>query len=144
MALAARDLATRRTPERVSTVQLAAWGFASLVPAGAALLLLPGQTPAVPDAATAFLLLGAMAAGMVAYWAIATAMRTGEASAVAPFRYARLLFALLIAAVFFGERPDAATLIGAAVVIASGLYALLRERRAAPPHPTLSQTEPAP
>ena len=43
LALAARDLATRRTPDRVSTFQLAAWGFGSLVPTGAALLLLPGQ-----------------------------------------------------------------------------------------------------
>ena len=144
LTLAARDLATRRTPDRVSTVQLSAWGFASLVPTGAALLVLSGQRVAMPDAGTALLLAGAMSAGMVAYWAIASAMRAGEASAVAPFRYARLLFALVIAALFFGERPDAATLLGAAVVIASGLYGFTRERRRSPLHPTLIQTEPAP
>ena len=145
LALAARDVVTRVTPDRVSTFQLSAWAFASLVPTGALLLLLPGQRVAVPDAGTSALLLAAVSSGMVAYWAIASAMRASEASSVAPFRYARLLFALVIAWVAFGERPDAATLIGAAIVIASGLYALLREGRRGPaPRPSLTQTEPVP
>jgi drug/metabolite transporter (DMT)-like permease len=78
----------------------------------------------------------------MAYWAITAAMRVGEVSAVAPFRYTRLLFALVIAALAFGERPDALTLLGAAIVIASGLYMFLRERRMA--RPALTPMEPAP
>lgn len=145
--LAARDLATRRVPERVSVAQLSAWGFASLVPTGAALLLLPGQDAAWPSAAGGSRLLAALLIGLVAYAAITAAMRSGEISAVAPFRYARLVFALAIAAAFFGERPDALTLAGAAIVIASGLYTLWRESRRrgdAPALPTLTQTEPVP
>jgi drug/metabolite transporter (DMT)-like permease len=141
-ALAARDVATRRVPERVSTVQLSAWAFASLVPVGALLLLMPGQETRLPGPGAAILLLGAISAGLMAYWAITAAMRVGEVSAVAPFRYTRLLFALVIAALAFGERPDALTLLGAAIVIASGLYMFLRERRMA--RPALTPMEPAP
>lgn len=143
-ALAARDLATRRVPDRVSTWQLSAWAFASLVPTGALLMIVAGEAPVVPDGRGAAFLAAAIAMGLVAYWAITGAMRAGEVSAVAPFRYTRLVFALLIAVVAFGERPDALTLAGAAVVIASGLYTLLRERRTARPRPDLEQMEPAP
>ena len=141
--LAVRDLATRRVPESVSTAQLSAWGMASLVPAGGFLLLMPGQDVLVPSARAAAGTLAALAVGLVAYAAIIAAMRAAEASAVAPFRYVRLVFALAVAGIAFGERPDAATLWGSAIVIASGLYAFVRERRsgAVPPHP---QPEPVP
>jgi drug/metabolite transporter (DMT)-like permease len=48
---------------------------------------------------------------------------------VTPFRYTRLVFALILGAAVFGERPDAATLLGSAVIVASGVYTLLRSRR---------------
>jgi drug/metabolite transporter (DMT)-like permease len=59
---------------------------------------------------------------------VVAASRTGEVSVVSPFRYARLLFAIAIGAFVFDEIPDALTLIGAALIIGSGLYALARER----------------
>ena len=141
--LAARDLATRRVPERVSTAQLSAWGMASLVPAGGLLLLLPGQDVLVPSGRAAAGTLAALVMGLVAYAAIIAAMRAAEASAVAPFRYVRLVFALAVAWIAFGERPDAATLWGSAIVIAAGLYAFLRERRVAAA-PLQPRPEPAP
>lgn len=49
--------------------------------------------------------------------------------AVAPFRYTRLVFAMIIGVVIFGERPDSLTLIGSAVVVGSGLYTIVRQRR---------------
>ena len=55
-------------------------------------------------------------------------MRNGEISFVAPFRYTSLLVALLIGAVVFGTFPDVWTLIGAAIVVATGLFTLYRER----------------
>jgi drug/metabolite transporter (DMT)-like permease len=64
--------------------------------------------------------------GMLGYHALTYAMRTGEVSAVTPFRYTRLVFALVLAMVLFGERPDLATLIGAALVVGSGIFALTR------------------
>ena len=55
-------------------------------------------------------------------------MRNGEISFVAPFRYTSLLVALVIGAVVFGTFPDVWTLVGAAVVVATGLFTLYRER----------------
>ena len=75
-----------------------------------------------------YALIGALVFGTAGYWAIIGATRTGEVSVVAPFRYTRLVFALLVAMIFLGERPSLTTLIGAAIVVGSGLYAFARER----------------
>ena len=57
------------------------------------------------------------------------AFRAGEASAVAPFDYLRLLFAGLIGLVLFQEMPDAWTIGGAAVIVASTVYIAQRAAR---------------
>ncbi len=115
-----------------------------IVPSGAALLLLTGQAPVWPQPLAWAGIAGTVAVGMIAYSTIVAATRLGEASAIAPFRYSRIAFALLIAALIFGERPDALTLAGAALIVGSGLYAIWREARAAkraraslPPRPTI-------
>lgn len=125
--LALRDLATRATPRTVGSLQLSAYGFGMLIPLGALLLALRGG-PVTVDAGQAALLAGALAMGVAGYYAIVEAMRSGEVAVVTPFRYTRLVFALIIGALAFGERPDALTLTGAAIIIASGLYTLMRER----------------
>jgi len=132
--LATRDLCTRVAPPAVSSLTMSAYGFAMAAVAG--VLLLPfGAPPVPPDRAAALSLAGALVVGVLAYYAITAAMRVGEVAVVTPFRYTRLIFAIAIGMAVFGERPDALTLAGAAVIIASGLYTLLREqrlRRAAP------------
>jgi drug/metabolite transporter (DMT)-like permease len=50
---------------------------------------------------------------------------------VTPFRYSRLLFALVIGVTIFDESPDSLTLLGAAIIVASGIYTVWRERRVA-------------
>lgn len=55
-------------------------------------------------------------------------MRNGEISFVAPFRYTGLLVALIVGVVVFNTFPDGWTLIGAAIVVATGLFTLYRER----------------
>ena len=55
-------------------------------------------------------------------------MRSEEVSVVTPFRYVRLVVALILALVLFGERPDAVTLAGAAPIVGSGLHTLVRGR----------------
>ena len=69
--------------------------------------------------------------GMFAYLAIVAATRAGNAGIISSFRYSRMLFALIIGTIFFAEKPDTATLIGVAIVIASGIYTLWREARLA-------------
>jgi drug/metabolite transporter (DMT)-like permease len=129
-ALALRDLITRRVPAVIHTLQLALLGFAAVIPAGVVLLAF-GQTPVVPGWREAGLMAAILALGMASYIAITLATRTGEVAVVAPFRYSRLVFAMAVGAMLFGERPDPWTLAGSALIIASGLYTFARERRLA-------------
>ncbi|UYV39606.1 DMT family transporter [Rhodobacteraceae bacterium D3-12] len=59
------------------------------------------------------------------------AMRRAEASFVVPFAYATLVFAALFDAALFGHRPDAASLLGAAIIILGAALLAWREARAA-------------
>lgn len=124
--LGLRDLSARAIPTTTSTAQVSAWGLASVTLLGA--LMLPFQTPALPDPRAGLMLVGVILFGTAGYWAVTAATRTGEVSVVAPFRYTRLVFAIVIGAVAFAEYPDRMTLIGAAVIIGSGLYSFARER----------------
>lgn len=130
-ALATRDIATRRVPPTISTMQLSFLGFVVIIPSG--LILMGAQgTAFTPLAATEWLYIStALGIGLFAYYAIVAAMRVGEVSFVTPFRYARLLFALIIGIAVFDESPDALTLTGAAIIVASGIYTVWRERRLA-------------
>ena len=126
--LSGRDLFTRIVPRSATNLQLGCWGFAGLVPAGLLLALLVDVPPGPYDP-PAFALFAAITALTVAsIYAITGAMRLGDVAVIAPFRYTRLLFGLSIAILFFGERPDPITWAGAALVVATGLYTLYRER----------------
>jgi drug/metabolite transporter (DMT)-like permease len=61
--------------------------------------------------------------------AIIVAYKSGEAVIVAPMQYSQILWATAYGALFFDEFPDAATALGAAIIIMSGLYIVLREAR---------------
>ena len=60
---------------------------------------------------------------------IIAAYKSGEAVIVAPMQYSQILWATAFGALLFDEIPDLATIVGAAIVIASGLYIVLRESR---------------
>ena len=64
-----------------------------------------------------------------AFMSITLAMRHGEVAVVAPFRYAILLWAVLLQIAVFGIWPDSLTLVGSALLVATGLYTLYRERK---------------
>lgn len=125
--LAIRDLATRRVPARIGSMSISVSGFVSVAILGGAMLALSGGA-VWPGTLQTALMVGALSAGVVGYWMVVEAMRVGEISAVTPFRYARLIFALIIGILIFGERPDLMTLAGATLVIGSGLYTFARER----------------
>ena len=128
--LSIRDLATRAVPANVPSMVLAAHGLAAIVPVGAGLMLFTGGSP-LPSWLGLAGRVFATFAGLAGYYAIVTAMRLGDVAVVTSFRYTRLLFGLIIAVVIFNERPDALTLVGAAIVLASGIYTLMREARVA-------------
>ena len=129
LGFAGRDLATRAAPKTLSNLTLGVYGFAMMVPTGAGLLVWTGGA-VVPDTAASLALAGATLFGVAGYYALTAAMRVGEVSVVTPFRYTRLLFALIFGMLVFAERPDAATLLGSAIIVASGIYTLLRGRKA--------------
>lgn len=60
---------------------------------------------------------------------VIAAYKTGEAVIVAPMQYSQILWATFYGFIFFDETPDMATAIGAAVIIMSGVYILIRESR---------------
>jgi drug/metabolite transporter (DMT)-like permease len=128
LGFAGRDLATRAAPKVLSNMQLGVLGFAVLVPTGAGFMLWEGGwvTPGLPGALA---LAGGTTIGIAAYAALTGAMRTGEVSVVTPFRYTRLVFGVGLGVLVFGEALDGATLLGAGLILAAGLYTMLRERR---------------
>ena len=127
LGLAARDIATRRIPARIPSLQLAASAFLAILIASVLMGLVLGQRFVMPDLRQWLLFLLCMAVGVGGYALLVTATRLGEASALAPYRYARLVFALMLAFAVFGERPDALTLIGATIIVGSGCYTMWRE-----------------
>lgn len=140
LGLSLRDLATRVVDRSISTARLSAYAFYTLVPVGLIWASF-GPAPVLPNLPNLGQIIGAMAFGVAGYYAIVGAMRVGDVAVVTPFRYVRLVFALVVAMAVFGEYPDLLTLLGGAIVILSGLYTFLRERRLARrivPHTPLS------
>ena len=131
LGFAGRDLATRAASADLGTYVLGVYGYAAIIIAGAGFALFSGESPVVPDQAAAFGVLGAAVFGVAAYSSLTRAMRTGEVSAVTPFRYSRLLFGIGLGVLVFGERPDFWMLLGSAIVVSSGLFILIRGRRKA-------------
>ena len=125
--LGIRDLATRRIPETISSMRLSTYAFAVIVPTGLVLMVAVGDRFVMPGTTDTWRVAGSIVAGVLGYYALVTATRLGDMSHIAPFRYSRLVFALIVGVTVFGERPDAATLIGAATIVGSGTYAALRE-----------------
>jgi drug/metabolite transporter (DMT)-like permease len=72
-------------------------------------------------------LLGVAVFGFLGQLAITEAFRAGEASAIAPFEYSALGWALVIDWVMWRTLPDGYTLLGAAIIVASGVYLVRHE-----------------
>jgi drug/metabolite transporter (DMT)-like permease len=77
---------------------------------------------------------------IVGYHFAVAAMRVGEIGFVSPFRYSILLFSAAGGALFYGEIPDFLTIVGACIIILTGIYTIFRERKAHRQAITLSPT----
>jgi drug/metabolite transporter (DMT)-like permease len=82
-----------------------------------------------PDATGWLLMVGSGFAGALGHFFLIRAFRHAPASVVAPFSYSSLVWATLFGFLIWGQLPDTATWIGAALIISAGLYIFLRERR---------------
>jgi drug/metabolite transporter (DMT)-like permease len=127
---AGRDLASRAAPATLSTNILGLYGFLSIVVAGGIFSIWESAPFVRPEIETSFYLLGAILAGVVAYSCLMKAMRSGEVSAVTPFRYTRLLFGISLGVVMFGEQLSSAMVFGSSMIVISGLFILWRGKLA--------------
>lgn len=125
-ALAIRDLATRQIRTKLASVTISIYGFVAMGTAG--IVITPFSGPYVlPNSTETFWLAMAILFAVVGYYMIVISTRIGSASVVAPFRYSRLVFAVVLSFVFLGETIDPITGLGIFIVIASGLYTFWRE-----------------
>jgi drug/metabolite transporter (DMT)-like permease len=124
--LAGRDLATRAIEVKLPSVTISLYAFLAFGVSG--IMLLPFSSEMlVPSSKDILFFAGASAFGVIAYYSIVIAARTGEMSVISPFRYSRLVFAMLLSIIVLSERPDMLTLLGAAIIVASGVYTFVRE-----------------
>jgi drug/metabolite transporter (DMT)-like permease len=80
-----------------------------------------------PDLSTFGALVGLGCLGTIAHISVARAFAAADASACAPFEFARLPFAALIGFLWFGEVTDLWTWVGAAIIAGSAVYVAHRE-----------------
>jgi drug/metabolite transporter (DMT)-like permease len=124
-----RDLATRRLSGGVPSLTVAISAAAGVALFGAVGTAGADWVPVPPRAALLLALASVLIVG--GYLFSIMAMRMGDLSAIAPFRYMSLVFSLILGFVIFAEWPTAVTLAGVAIVAGSGIYTLVRERRIA-------------
>ena len=125
---ALRDIITRkmRSSGHPVTVLL----YSNLIIAAVGLPLLPLVWQPFSVAQTGLMILSAALIGS-AHMMHIQAFRLEEASVLAPFRYSGIIWGVLFGFLIWGQLPDRGVVLGAIVVIASGLYIYWRERRRA-------------
>jgi drug/metabolite transporter (DMT)-like permease len=127
-ATAGRDLLTRKMYSDIPSMTITF--FTTLVNTvfGAFLIAPYGGWQPVSAEHISYLFIASILV-MVGYQTIIMAMRSGEIAFVAPFRYTSLVFAFFVSILIFNETIDAWTIVGASIVICSGLYTFYRESR---------------
>lgn len=121
-----RDIVTRRISATENSSALLVTTSACMVVFGFISVFQGWTLPGLHDAA--MILLSGLLIACGHYLQI-EAFRHAEAGTVVPFRYTALLWATLLGWIVFGDLPTFATLIGASLVIVSGMFILYRERQ---------------
>ena len=126
---AGRDLASRAAPENLSVFILGLHGFIALAFSGLIYTIWDDANFVMIDIDTIGFMVGAVVFGVAAYSCLMKAMRTGEVSAVTPFRYTRLIFGVSLGIFFFNESLNYSTVLGTILIVISGLFILSRNKR---------------
>lgn len=117
---------TVRIVGRTDSTESQLFWLMAMVAIGAGTMAAPGWVAI--RAADSWVLVGIAVFGFLGQLAITEAFRQGEASAIAPLEYSALAWGLGIDWILWRTLPDRYTLIGAAIIIASGVYLVRRER----------------
>ncbi|MFN8829393.1 MAG: DMT family transporter [Labrys sp. (in: a-proteobacteria)] len=123
--VAFRELSTRWVSVETPTVVLTLGTTMAVMLAGAVCIPFEPWHPVSGATLVKLAIAGLLVAS--GNWFIITAYRGTEVSAVGPFRYSIVLFAMVIGYFVFAEVPDAIAILGTVIVVASGLYAAHRE-----------------
>lgn len=122
-----RDLAARSLSRAVPSITVALCAGVSVTVMGFLGASVQGWTPV--STYEAVLILSAAAMLTFGYTLSVMVMRVGDIGFVAPFRYSSLIWAIFLGWAAFGALPDGWTLLGAALVVATGIFTLWRERK---------------
>ncbi len=125
MMSAGRDLVTRRLDALPTVVVIAAAAF---VTTALSLTLLPFETWQRPAPLDLLRLAAAAVCVLIGQLLVVISIRSGDVSAVVPFRYSAILWTLLLSVLIWGYVPNKLTLTGIFIVSAAGLYAFFREQ----------------
>jgi drug/metabolite transporter (DMT)-like permease len=126
VSVAARDLVTRRIGAQVPTLLVALLAVFGMAIAG--VLMMPFERWVWLGWREIFMIACAAASSTAGFYWVVEALRRGDVAVVIPFRYSLILYGVLSGIIVFGEWPDAATLLGIAIVLGAGLYTFHRER----------------
>ena len=127
VAFSIRDLVTRLTPPDIPSASIATFTMIAAFPFTAAWVFFSGEKlfhPGIDWAVVSSMII----LGSFGYLLLITSLRLGELSAIMPFRYSRIVFLLILGVLVFGERPTASMLVGAALILISGVYIMWREK----------------
>ncbi|WP_323007259.1 DMT family transporter [Pseudorhodobacter sp.] len=122
-----RDLTTRQFSTGLPSVTIAIYTSIAVTLMGLSGLAIEEWTPVEPQVLA--MLAGASVMLILGYLFIVMAMRVGDVGVVAPFRYSALIWAILLGWLVFDDFPRGLTLLGAAIIVATGLYTYLREHQ---------------
>ncbi len=126
LAVTVRDITARKVSRAVPSITVALIAAVAVtVAAGLASVSIDWVRPSPIGWAQ---LAGSSVFIIVAYVFSVMTMRIGDIAAVTPFRYTSLLWALVLGYFIFGEWPDAMTMLGAAIIVGTGIFTLLRAR----------------
>ena len=129
LANAGRDIATRHMPASIPTMMLVIGSVTVNLFGGAALGI--GESWLWPTLEGWLTTIGAGIASVFAYLLIVVALRGRDLSLTAPFRYTVIVWAVLYGVVIWGDSLDFLTIVGACLIVASGVFMLYRERKLA-------------
>jgi len=126
-----RDLATRLMPRGIPALLVALVTAIAVGLTGPVYSAAAGETWVAPSGHALLLIAAATVFLIGGYLFAVDFMRHGDIAVVAPFRYIAVLWAIVVGYIVWREVPDVAMIVGTALVIASGIYTIHRERKVA-------------
>ena len=125
--LAVRDLVTRRINKEIHSITVSLYAFILTIVGG--IISIPFFDKFVTLTKYEWIIVLTISLfGTFSYFMLVLATRKGEISVIAPFRYSRLVFALILAIIILNERPDINTITGMFIIVFAGYYTILREK----------------